>query len=214
MLFVDDLAVELVASSSSSSSFSSRQASNAAKPWSKRRVRPRSSQIVARVKSASKRRSWLTSTSAERPWAIRPPAIRSRGGRGDWWARPAAGCRAPAPAPDQRGPPRLAAGQPGGSPPDRAEVGHHRPRRIGIVKFAHARRDIVEGRRETGHVRLLRQISEARRRLDEARSLVGRDLPRRDPEEGRLARPIAPDDGDAIAGGDRQLGAVEKRRAA
>ena len=66
MLLGDDLAVELVGVALFLLEHLSRQASKSAKPWSIRRVRPRSSQTVARDRFSRKRRSWLISTSAER----------------------------------------------------------------------------------------------------------------------------------------------------
>ena len=117
--------------------------------------------------------------------------------------------------PDQRSPTRFAAGKTagigGGVEP---ELGHHRPRRIGVVEFMKPGQHIVERGLKAGHVRLLRQIGESRRRLDEAGSAVSRHLARRDAEQGRFARSVAPDDGDAVAGGNGQFRAVEKRRAA
>jgi hypothetical protein len=44
--------------------------------------------------------------------------------------------------------------------------------------------------------------------------MIGVRLPRRDSEQGRLARSIAPNDGNAVASANRQLGAVQQRRAA
>ena len=95
-----------------------------------------------------------------------------------------------------------------------AELGHHRPRGIGVVEFVQAREHIVERGLKAGHVRLLRQIGEARRGLDEAGSAVERKLARRDAKQGRLARSVAPDDGDAVARRNGQVRSVQKRRAA
>ena len=95
-----------------------------------------------------------------------------------------------------------------------AELGHHRPRGIGVVEFVQAREHIVERGLKAGHVRLLRQIGEARRGLDEAGSAVERKLAGRDAKQGRLARSVAPDDGDAVARRNGQFRPVQKRRAA
>ena len=117
--------------------------------------------------------------------------------------------------PDQRRPTRFAAGKLAGiggriDP----ELGQHRSRRIGVVEFMKSSKDIVERGGEAGHVRLLRQVGEARRRLNEAGSAVSRDLIRGDAKQGRFARSVAANDGDAIAGGNRQFRPVQKRRAA
>ena len=84
----------------------------------------------------------------------------------------------------------------------------------GIVEIAKPGKDIVERGGEAGHVRLLRQIGEARGRLDEAASPVSRNLTRGNAKQGRFARSVAPDDGDPVASGNRQLRPVQKRRAA
>ena len=117
--------------------------------------------------------------------------------------------------PDQCRAARFAAGQTAGigvriDP----KLGHHGSRRIGVVEIAKPGKDIVERGGEAGHVRLLRQIGEARRRLDEAASPVSADLARGNAKQGRFARSVAPDDGDPVAGGNRQLRPVQKRRAA
>jgi hypothetical protein len=44
--------------------------------------------------------------------------------------------------------------------------------------------------------------------------VVSCDLIRGDAKQGRFARSVAANDGDAIAGGNRQFRAVQKRRAA
>ena len=103
----------------------------------------------------------------------------------------------PEPAPP--GALRRRRGVAGSAPRIDAELGHHRARRIGVVEFAKAREHIVERRRKAGHVGLLRQIGEARRGLDEARSPVGDRLARRDAQQRRLARSVAPDERDAVA---------------
>ena len=86
--------------------------------------------------------------------------------------------------PDQGRPPRFAAretaGIGGGIEP---KLGHHRSRRMGVVHFAQAGEHIVERGPEARNVGLLRQIGEARRRLDEARSPVRRRLSRSDPKK-------------------------------
>ncbi len=117
--------------------------------------------------------------------------------------------------PHQRGAARLAAGEAsgigGGVDP---ELGHHCSRRIGIVEVAKPSKDIVERGGEAGHVRFLREVGEARGWLDKPASPVGHYLARGNAEQSRFARSVAADDGDAVAGGDRQLRAVQKRRAA
>ena len=95
-----------------------------------------------------------------------------------------------------------------------AELGHHRPRRISVVEFMQSGQHIVERGLKAGHVRLLRQIGEARRGLDEAGSAVERKLAGRDAKQGRLARAVAPNHGDAVARRNGQFRPVQKRRAA
>ena len=121
------------------------------------------------------------------------------------------GLKVPTSAARRASPPESWAGSAAGSTPSSSIIARAA---IGVVDFAQARKHIIERSRKAGQIRLLRQIGEARVGLDEARSPVGRNLPRRDPEQGRLARPVATDDGDALAGGNRQFGAVQKRRAA
>ena len=103
----------------------SRQASKRAKPRSRRRVMPRSSQTVACDRFSRKRRSWLMRTRAERSAApVRARAIRSPAGRDGWSARRAAGCPAPARARARarRGGPRRRTAAPGSSSPVEAEL--------------------------------------------------------------------------------------------
>ena len=117
--------------------------------------------------------------------------------------------------PDQRRPTGFAAGKPIGigSRVD-PKFGQHRSCRIWVVEFSKPSEHIVESSGETGHVRLLRQVGEARGRLDEAGSAVSCRLARRDTEQRRLARSVASNDGNAVASGNRQLRPVQKRRAA
>ena len=98
--------------------------------------------------------------------------------------------------------------------PIEAELGHHRPRRISVVEFMQSGQHIVERGLKAGHIRLLRQIGEARRGLDEAGSAVERKLAGRDAKQGRLARAVAPNHGDAVARRNGQFRPVQKRRAA
>ena len=117
--------------------------------------------------------------------------------------------------PDQSRAARFAAGETAGSASGSTPSSSIMAlRRIGVVEVAKPGKDIVERGGEAGHVRLLRQIGEARGRLDEAASPVSRHLAGGDAKQGRFARSVAPDDGDPVASGNRQLRPVQKRRAA
>ena len=87
-------------------------------------------------------------------------------------------------------------------------------RAVRIVARRQPGLDEGSGGREAGEVRLLRQVADGHRRLEEAAAAVGLDQPGGDLEERRLARAVAPDQAQALARADRQLGAVEQRRAA
>ncbi len=95
-----------------------------------------------------------------------------------------------------------------------AELFHEIVRRVGIVAGPEAGFHIGERRRKAGEVRLLRQVAHGGARLDKARAAVGLDQPGGDLEQRRLARAVAAHQADALAGRDRQLDAVEQRRAA
>ena len=73
---------------------------------------------------------------------------------------------------------------------------------------AEAGLDIGERGRGAGEIRLLRQIADRRAGLHEPRAAVGLDQPGGDLEQGRFARAVAADQADALAGRDRELGAV------
>ena len=110
---------------------------------------------------------------------------------------------------------RFAAGQGrrvgGGIDP---EFGHHHPRRVDIVVFAHTRQNIVQRRGEAGHIRLLRQEGQPGRRLLESRAAIRRREPRRDPHQRRLPRSVPADERDPVAGRNRQLRLLEQGSAA
>lgn len=65
-----------------------------------------------------------------------------------------------------------------------------------------------------GKVRLLGEVADRRAGLEEAHALVGLDQPGGDLEQGRLARAVAADEAGAVAGSQREVGAIEQRRAA
>ena len=65
-----------------------------------------------------------------------------------------------------------------------------------------------------GEVRLLRQVADGGARLHEARAAIGLDQAGGDLQQRRLARAVAADEAHALARRDRQLDAVEQRRAA
>src|SRR5690606_25000634 len=68
-----------------------------------------------------------------------------------------------------------------------------------VVAPCHARLDIVERRRKARQIGLLRQIADGGAGLDEAHASVMLDEACGDLEQGRLARAIAPDKGNALA---------------
>ena len=97
-----------------------------------------------------------------------------------------------------------------------SKLSHHGARGVAGIVIREARKHVIERRREPGDVRLLRQIGEPRRGLHEARSAVRNHLSRRDPQQRRLARAVAADEGDAVARRNRQLRpcrAAARRRA-
>src|SRR5262245_9898365 len=113
----------------------------------------------------------------------------------------------------ERGAPRLAAREAMGFLVAReAELVQEILRAMRIIAWRRPRLD--EGARggEPGEVGLLREIADSRPRLDEARAAIGLREPRGDPEQRRLARPVASDEAQAIALGDRQLSPLEERR--
>ena len=111
--------------------------------------------------------------------------------------------------------PALAARQPGrlllaGEP----ETFQQEARAVRIIARREPGLDERPGGGEAGKVGLLRQIADGRRRLDEAAAAVGLGETGGDLEQRRLARAVPPDQAQPLAGRDRQLGAVEQRRAA
>ena len=115
----------------------------------------------------------------------------------------------------ERGAARFAAGEPcgiflAGQP----ELLEQIARAVRLVARRKAGFHIGERGGKAGEVRLLREVAHRRARLREARAAVGLDEPRRDLEQGRLARAVAPDQAHALALADRELGAFEQRRAA
>src|SRR5690606_41282289 len=61
---------------------------------------------------------------------------------------------------------------------------------------------------------LLRRVADRRRGLAEDLAVLRLDHPRRDFQQGGLAGAVAPYQRDLVAGRSREIGAVEKRRAA
>ncbi len=115
----------------------------------------------------------------------------------------------------ERGAPRLAAREPRGIlAAVETELFEQIARLVGIVAGPEAGLDIGERGGEARKVRLLRQVAHRRAGLHEARAAVGLDQAGGDLEQGRLARAVAADQAHALAGRDRQLDAVEQRRAA
>ena len=95
-----------------------------------------------------------------------------------------------------------------------AELFHEIVRRVRIVAGPEPGFHIGERRRKAGEVRLLRQVAHGGAGLHKACAAVGLDQSGGDLEQRRLARAVAADQTDALAGRDRQLDAVEQRRAA
>ena len=85
---------------------------------------------------------------------------------------------------------------------------------VGIVGRTEARGDIGADRLEVAEIRLLRQVAQGRAGLQEDFAAVGLDLSGGDLHQGRLARAVATDQRDALAGQDVQLDAGQERRAA
>ena len=92
-----------------------------------------------------------------------------------------------------------------------AELFEQIARRVGIVAGPEAGLDIGERRGEAGEVRLLRQVAHGGAGLHEARAAVGLDQPGGDLEQRRLARAVAADQADALAG---RRPTARRRRAA
>ena len=82
------------------------------------------------------------------------------------------------------------------------------------VHRAQAFDDIIERRREAGKIRLLRQITQARPRLQETPSGIGIDEAGSDLEQGRFAGAVAADKAKPVAGGNGELGLAQQRRVA
>ena len=201
------------ASLSSSARTVSRQASKEPKPRSIRRVRPRSSQIVARERFCRKRRSWLMSTTAERsPFSSASShsmVERSRwlvGSSSSRMSGAGASVRAIAARLSARQVARpLLAGQ--------AQLLQELTGPIGLVGRSEPRLDEGEHGLVPAHVGLLGQIPDRRAWLREARAAVGLDHARGHAQQGRLARPVAAHEADAVARPDREVGRFEQRRA-
>ena len=94
-----------------------------------------------------------------------------------------------------------------------AELLQQVARLVRIVGGPEARLHISERVGKAREVGLLRQIADRRARLHEALALVGLDQPRRDPQQGRFARAVAPDQAHTLARGYRQPCAFQQRRA-
>ena len=72
--------------------------------------------------------------------------------------------------------------------------------------------DIGQRRGEPGQVRFLRQIADHRARLRETLAGIGLDEPGGDLQQRRFSGAVAPDEADAVTGGDGQPRPGEKRR--
>ncbi len=85
---------------------------------------------------------------------------------------------------------------------------------VGIGVGAQPRLDIGERGGKPGKVGLLRQVADGGARLGEAAAGVGLHQAGGDAQQGGLAGAVAPDQADAVAGGNRQAGAGQQRRGA
>ena len=115
----------------------------------------------------------------------------------------------------ERGTPRLAARQlcrvlVAGKPELLQEIA----RLVGIIAGAQSGLHVGQRRRMAGEIGLLRQVADGGARLHEALAAVGLDQSRRDLEQRRLARAVAPDEADALSRRDGEIDPVEQRRAA
>ncbi len=115
----------------------------------------------------------------------------------------------------QRRPARLPAGQPTrvlGRRPARARTAVRRamPGIVGPEPGPH----VVQRGGMAGQVGLLRQRAQRGARLQEPRAGIRQQLAGRDAQQGRLARAVAPDQAQPLAGRHPEAGAVQQRRAA
>ena len=95
-----------------------------------------------------------------------------------------------------------------------AELFEQIARAVRLVAARHSGFDIGERRGEAGEIRLLREITDRRAGLCEARAAIGLDKSGSDFQQRRFARAVAPDQADALAFADGNLRALEQRRAA
>ncbi len=85
---------------------------------------------------------------------------------------------------------------------------------VRIVSRSEARLDEGEGGGKGAEIRLLREISHGRTRLQEPRAAIRLQEAGSDLEKGGLAGAVASDEAGALAGGNRQFGTREQRGAA
>src|SRR5580704_17030971 len=85
---------------------------------------------------------------------------------------------------------------------------------MAIVIGPETRLDVSGRGGEARQIRLLRQVTDGGVGLQEAGAAVRLDPPCGDLEQGRLAGPVASDEAYALAGCDREIDAIEQRRAA
>src|SRR5262249_17501506 len=95
-----------------------------------------------------------------------------------------------------------------------AELPEQVARLVAIVGRPEPGLDVGQRCRVAAEVRFLRQIADRGARLREAGAVVWLDRAGGDAQQGRLARAVASDQADALAGRDAELGAFEQRRAA
>ena len=86
-----------------------------------------------------------------------------------------------------------------------------RPCAVGIVAWPKSRLDICQHAWAIAEIRLLGQVPNGGARLHEAPSVEGGEQAGRDLEQGGLARAVAADQADALAGAHGEFGAVEQR---
>jgi hypothetical protein len=111
--------------------------------------------------------------------------------------------------------PRLAAGKfRGVLAAAKAELIEQDERAMRVVGRPEPRLDIGERSQKGGEVRLLRQITHIGVGLHESRSAVAFQQTGGDLQKRRFARAVAADETEALAGGNREIGGLEKGLAA
>jgi hypothetical protein len=85
---------------------------------------------------------------------------------------------------------------------------------VAVIGRAKARLNIIDNAPETRKIGFLRQVTDGRAGLDEARPAIRLHEPRRDLEQGRFAGPVAANDAHPLTRPDIEIDTIEKRGAA